>query len=526
MAKFEKIAMVAATSAGVAFYYDGEMILDEEFGLSDQTEMVGINTKICFFPEKKYIEVTQDGISRDELDNPICGDLESEVSVVGLTITISADDTRLTLSDDHGFGYDDAIEIVGELSYSNTTVECAVACIIEDIVDDNTLVLPQGTFLELIGAGVSSASLTGSISRTMPDLDHVVEWNNRLWGCSSAENAVFASKLGDPKNWQYYQGTGLDSYYAQQGTDGAWTGIGLHSNHLVCFKQDSLCKVYGTAPSNYQIVNAEAFGVELGSRKSVVTINDTIFYKSKVGIMAYSGSTPTCISDGFNVAFKDVVAGTEKRKYYASIHKRGGGYELMVLDVEKGVWHKEDNTRFRSCATVGDKLYYVEYDDEPLMCSEELLCSEWIFVCGNTTSAHVGIINPLTPEESRSDMEWMAEFGPFDEYIEEHKIYSKLALRILSYDTEEGTLCNEDYDPLLTEDYENLEVEKYLNVYISIDEGDWEIVENYRPPVTQGEFIPIIPRRCDRYSIKIEGKGDYEIKSLTRRVRRGTFGRL
>lgn len=521
MAKFEKIAMIGLTNDGVSFYYDGEE-KSEVVGLSEQTEMVSINTKLCFFPEKKYIEVTPDGIVADSF-----GDLE--VNLEGLediTITISTEDARLTLDPGHGLGYDDAIEIIGSLSYGAETVDCAVSCIIEDVVDDNTLILPSGTFIELIGEGVQSASFSGTISRTMPELDHIVEWNNRLWGCSNEDNTVYACKLGDPKNWQYFQGTGLDSFYAQQGTDGAWTGIGLHSNHLVCFKQDSICKIYGTAPSNYQVVNAEAFGVELGSRKSIVTINDTIFYKSKVGIMAYTGSVPVCISDKFNVAFKDVVAGTEKRKYYASIHKRTGGYELMVLDVDKGLWHREDTTRFRSCATIGDKLYYIEYDDEPLLCSQELLCSDWLYIGKDAASAHVGIINPIIPEEDRSSIEWMAEFGPFDEFIEEHKIYSKLALRILSHNTEDSILCNENLVPITDENGEEFGIDRYLNVYISLDEGDWELVENYNPPLTQGEFIPIIPRRCDRYSIKIEGKGDYEIKSLTRRIRRGTFGRL
>jgi len=523
MAKFEKIAMIAATGSGVAFYYDGEKILDESTGLSEQTEMVAINTKICFFPEKTYVEVTSEGIVANSYKS-----LESDVSVTGVTITISSEDTRITLPANHGFSYDDAIQITGELSYTGTrsTTSCDVSCIIEDIVNTNTLVLPQATFLELIAAGVTTATLTGHVKRTMPKLDHVVEWNNRLWGCSNEDNTVYASKLGDPKNWQYFQGTGIDSYYAQQGTDGEWTGIGLHSNHLVCFKQDSLCKIYGTAPSNYQVQNAEAFGVELGSRKSVVTINDTIFYKSKVGIMAYTGSVPVCISDKFNSAFTNVVAGTEKRKYYASINRKTGGYELMVFDVDKGVWHKEDTTRFRSCATVGDKLYYIEYDHEVLYCSENLKCSDYLPVGGEADSAHVGIINPLTPDEDAGDMEWMAIFGPFDEYIEEHKIYSKLALRIISNDKKENDICNENLEPICNEFGEFFYLEKYLNVYISLDEGDWELVEHYAQPITQGEFIPIIPRRCDRYSIKVEGKGKYEIKSLTRRIRKGTFGRL
>lgn len=527
MSRFDRIAMTAVTADGVRFFYDGAIVPDVE--LDYGSHMVAINNRMCFFPEKTCIDITKDGLQQGTYRS-----LDASITLaVDTDVTISNEDARITLFSGHGLKYDDAINIEGTLKYtpaggSATTMPITVSCVIEEVVNNNTIVLPRETFIEMTGEGATNVKLASSskIERHVPDLDHVVEWNNRLWGCSSEDNTIYACKLGDPTNWQYYQGTSLDSYYAEQGTDGMWTGIALYSNHLIFFKENYLCRVYGTAPSNFQVANTEAFGVEPGSERSIVTINDTVFYKGRPGIMAYSGGIPYCISDGFNVEFRDVVAGTEKRKYYASIHTKAAGYELMVFDTERGLWHKEDDARFHSCATIGDKLYFIEYKDELFNCSQGLPCSEWLLVGDENVEGTVGIVNPINTYESADNIKWRAVFGPFDEYIEEHKIYSKLALRIKTKNGDNNDITDEEDETIQTDEGIELVQPRTIKVYISIDEGEWELVETYDPPHTNGEFIPIVPRRCDRYSIKLEGEGNCEIKTLTRRVRQGTFGRL
>lgn len=501
--RYNKLAMIALMEdESVAFFFDGEEI-SKVNNISSSTEMIAINTKICFFPEKTYLEVTI-----NNLGEVVIGDyaaLDSAYSTSGglpVTVVVTADNVTMTLGA-HGFGYDDAVNINGSFIYTkddtqktlNTIASAAITA-----VTSTTIELPAGTFLELEGA--TNITFTGTIKRDIPDMDLITEWNNRLWGANSVNNTIYACKLGDPKNWQYYQGTSLDSYYAQQGTDGDWTGVAPYSGHLCFFKESSLCKIYGTAPQNFQIANVECYGVEKGSRRSVVTINDTVFYKSQIGIMAYDGSVPVCISDKFCRDFRNVIAGTENTKYYASIQSKAIGYEMMVLDIDRGLWHKEDNKRMRNACTVNNRLYFAEYEDAELLCSETLLASDYLMMGSSDVAGTVCIANPQNASESYDTLNSMAVFGPFDEYIEEHKIYSKLSLRLLIYT---GTA---------------------LSVFIKLNDGAWELVKSFNPAETHGEVIPIVPRRCDRYSIKIEATGNYEVKSLTRRVRKGTFGKL
>ena len=148
-------------------------------------------------------------------------------------------------------------------------------------------------------------------------------------------------------------------------------------------------------------------------------------------------------------------------------------------------------------------------------------------LCGDgSTTGSVGIVNPVSAYEADYNIKWRAVFGPFDEYIEEHKIYSKLALRLKTDYGPDNDITEENDTAIETGEGFDLVLDRTVKVYISIDEGPWELVETYDPPRTKGDFIPIIPRRCDRYSVMIEGEGKCEIKSLTRRVRKGSFGRL
>lgn len=505
--RFNKIGLIAIdTDDNVSFYYDGVKI-NEVDDISTESIAVAINNRMCFFPQKTVIDITNLGLQEGTYRS-----LEADVTLSAASVTISSADARMVLPVGHGLKYDDAINIhIDEYTPSGGSLVATdfdISCIVEEVIEGistDTIVLPVNTFIEMTGAGVTSFTITGTLKRTMHDLDFVVEWNNRLWGCSNADNTIYASKLGDPSNWNYYQGTGMDSYYAEQGTDEFFTGIAEYSGHLIFFKPNSMTRVYGTAPANYQITNTKAYGVEDGSSASILTINDTVFYKSAIGIMAYQGGIPYCISDKFNTKFKNVVAGTEGTKYYASCILNDKGESkgrVMVYDIAKRMWHAEDDLRFMNACKMGDKIYCTTSSANVLVCDEDVICAPDLMVSTDFVEGTAFVINPDTPTETYDDFEWMAQFGPYDEYIEEHKIYSKLAMRVKA----NGSAS--------------------MKVYISIDEGEWEQVGDYPQVSTKGDFIPIIPRRCDRYSVKIEGKGNCEIKSLTRRVRRGSFGRL
>ena len=64
---------------------------------------------------------------------------------------------------------------------------------------------------------INGAKTSLKLERTMPKMDFVIESGNRLWGCRYGTNAggevvneIYASKLGDFKNWFCYMGLSTD----------------------------------------------------------------------------------------------------------------------------------------------------------------------------------------------------------------------------------------------------------------------------------------------------------------------------
>ncbi|MBR5199588.1 MAG: hypothetical protein IKW20_07140, partial [Bacteroidales bacterium] len=89
-----------------------------------------------------------------------------------------------------------------------------------------------------------------TITRKMPEMDFIVESENRLWGCkygptenNGIVNEIYASKLGDFKNWNCYMGLSTDSYTASVGTDGQFTGAITQPGVVLFFKENCIHKV-------------------------------------------------------------------------------------------------------------------------------------------------------------------------------------------------------------------------------------------------------------------------------------------
>ena len=446
------------------FYYNGTIY--PKLILSDDTQMVAINTRICFFPEKMYFNT-----KTREIGSLTAAAVAENVTVTVTTSTITFPaGTNLNLSSKFVAG--DAVQVT-----ATDDSRLSVSAVIKTVTDDS-VTFPDETFIDVVAEGEESLEATLErivIKRSCPDLDFVMESGNRIWGVSNSDNTIYACKLGDPTNWQYFQNTSMDSYYAEQGTDGEWTGCAAYSTHLLFFKEDCIHKVYGSKPSTFQIETAKCHALEKGSSKSIAIINETVFYKSRLGIMAYSGGTPVLISDNFGTdRYSNAVAGTDGIKYFVSL-LRDSKPELLVFDMEKTLWHKEDDIRAREFCYHNGKLLYINDEDGVLY--------------------EIASDNPMPGE---SEILWRAQLGPFDEFIEDKKVYSKLKTRMTLAELSE------------------------VDIYISVDDGEWEWLQHINADKETSYFVPIVPRRCNKFAIKFSGQGYCKIESLVREYRQGT----
>jgi hypothetical protein len=321
------------------------------------------------------------------------------------------------------------------------------------------------------------------INRSMPIMDYVIEANNRLWGCrygldESGElvNRLYASKLGDFKNWNCYMGVSTDSYYANVGTDGYFTGAVTHLGAALFFKENCLHKVYGSFPAEFTIQDTACRGVQYGCSASMAIVNEVLYYKARNAVCAYDGSLPVAISYVLgNERYYDAVGGAHANKYYISMADGAGNWNLFVYDTEKGLWHREDALHATHFVSYRGEMYCVDAEDRNI-----------ITLLGSG-------------EEDESVVEWMVETGELGVSSPDMKYISRITLRM------------------------SMEVGSEMDIYAQYDLSDeWVHVCHIRGTNLRSFSIPIRPRRCDFMRLKVNGKGMGKIYSMTKTIEQGS----
>ena len=356
------------------------------------------------------------------------------------------------------------------------------------VLNNNTFkIYDVGANYIVIKANIEkSVPYTGAmtIERVMPDIDSgmMIEVNNRLWACSSENNEIYCCKQGDCTNWQAYgDGISTDSFAATVGCEGDFTGIARQNDSVIFFKENWIIKLFGTRPSNYTLATYNAQGVESGSEKSVVWINGVLYYLSPSGVCRYSpGGQPEVISESAfgNVKYKNGVGGRHRNKYFLSAQRddaqtEDDGWELFVFDTEKGLWHKEDDTKTGGCTTYNNLLYYL--NDSTLICAE------------NGTS----LISAMNGAEDEESFEWFFETPNFYEDDFRKKYISKLQLHI-----------NGDHD-------------MHAVIYAQFKpEGAWVKLRHMRYQTKRQAVIPVLVRRSDYLRLRVEGTGYLEVSAI------------
>ena len=318
--------------------------------------------------------------------------------------------------------------------------------------------------------------------REMPEMDFVIESNNRLWGCryglnkdGNFVNEIYASKLGDFKNWNCYAGISTDSYTASVGTDGQFTGAITHLGYPLFFKENCVHKVYGNYPANYQIQTTACRGVQKGCHKSLAILNETLYYKSRSAVCTFDGSLPVEISSALgDIAYDNAVAGVLGNKYYISMRDDKDEYNLFVYDASKGMWHREDNTRVDEFCNSGGNLYFI---DHGLIGIRSVIGKGWL-------------------EDS---VKWSAVTGVIGTGSPDKKYVSRLVVR-LSLEVGATVTFSAEYD----------------------SSGEWEHLFT-KSGTKLGSFsVPIRTRRCDHFRLRISGTGEAKIYSIAKTIEQGS----
>lgn len=326
------------------------------------------------------------------------------------------------------------------------------------------------------------------VERKLPQMDFIVESGNRLWGCNSEKNEIYASKLGDPTNFECFQGISTDSYAVTVGTDGEFTGAVSFRGYIIFFKEHCIHKIYGQNPP-YTVNTSYIRGVQKGSHKSLCVVNETLYYKSPNGICAFEGGVPVDISSALGGAYyTDAVAGVLGNKYYICMSDKNKNRVLFNYDETKNIWHKEDNLDVKEFANHNGNLYFIG-----VMNGEKRLClADGENLYGNFS----GELSGWFLEE---DFYWSCETGIWGLSIPENKYYSNI------------TLC--------------LSGEKGARIHIDFqtdESGKWEKQMSFNANELGSAVLPFTTPRCRFLRIRIRGKGKGKVYFISRTVETGS----
>lgn len=349
----------------------------------------------------------------------------------------------------------------------------------------------------LSGAVDEGELVSGTVSAdvSIPSMDYVVESNNRLWGCKyglvngEVVNEIYASALGSFRVWQRFMNNSQDSYTAQVGTDGPFTGAITQRGYPVFFKENCIHRVSGMTPQSFQIQTTFCRGVQRGSWRSLCVVAENIYYKARDCIMMYDGNMPVSVSGQLGEElYSDARAGVKQDKYYISMKDKDENYVLMVYDTKNGIWWKEDSTKALGFGMAEDELYYIDEINNTLV----------------SVSGSVG-----TVEEA---IDWAAEFN----------LYGVNYRQGSNYD-DPKRVRNNKYISLFKIRME-LEQGAWVKLWIKYDNGEYEYIGEKRGTSLRTFVLPVVPKRCDHVRFKLTGRGGATIYDISRIMEVGGDG--
>nr|DAO82623.1 MAG TPA: stabilization protein [Caudoviricetes sp.] len=348
-----------------------------------------------------------------------------------------------------------------------------------DVADD---------YIVITGLLGSEGSASGAVTvkRVVPDMDFVVEMGNRLWGCSSAKHEIYCSKLGDPTNWNCFMGVAGDSYAATVGTAGDFTGASAYGSSVLFFKEGLIHKVYGSKPSNFQISTVHAPGVQKGSDQSLALVEEVLYYKGVGGVYAYDGNMPQRISEDLGSGmYQGAVGGRWDHRYVISMQELYGWWHMFVFDPRRGCWHRQDDTQMICCADVGEELYYYRQNADGKYRLISMGDSTGYAPRGSASG------NYRAEHQVSGPVAWYAETGDIDATTMDNLTVSQIRLR--------------------------MEIAARSRVRVLLrydDEMAWQEVWGSAGASRRAMTLPLVPRRCGKMRLRLEGTGDCRLYAM------------
>lgn len=308
--------------------------------------------------------------------------------------------------------------------------------------------------------------------------------SNRLWGWDGKQ--IRCCKLGDPSNWDFFDGTAEDSWAVEVHDPDPFTGgISVHG-YPSFYTEHRRYRVYGSEPEAYQLGEQDCSGVRAGCEKSLAAIDGALYYVSRAGIMQDTGGVPACVSEALGLLrLSQAVGAGHQQRYYVTGRDQDGQLHNLILDTRIGAWIDEGCRNVVSYAEAAGVMHEADIDTED---------GDRLTIRAYEPGSPMG---DGSQEPAQSSV---AETNDFSLSQPNRKRVHRVQLRFV---IGSGTS---------------------LTVAIRYDSsGPWVTVKQLQGDSRKRSvYLPVLPRRCDHFRLRFEADGDWELHSLALDLRQGS----
>jgi hypothetical protein len=373
-------------------------------------------------------------------------------------------DNRIYVADGTSFKRDTTV--LGTISNSEK-------CLIE--FNKFILIFPDMKYYDTEDNVFGSFANGTIVTDANPVIQRATVHNNRVFGFNGVN--VYASKQGDFKEWNVFDGLLTDSWATDVAGADDFVAIGTYQNHVVLQTGTRMFELYGYNPSNFQIQET----VKIGAiSKEYAEVNSVLYFANPNGIYAYSGGVPRKISENISGFIVKAILGATDKFLYAALYLADDmagpnlRYKLFRLDTTNGLW-----------TTLSDEEGVVTFLKESTM------------IAVLTRTGSIKTFDMPTPIVIPDvGIEYQKNYKPFRLITRELREYfGKANIKKVEIHAEMGDGAE-------------------LAVYIKGDaDVDWTLASYFLASTERNLMLPVnVSKNC--YKIKIEGRGYVKLNAM------------
>lgn len=365
-----------------------------------------------------------------------------------------------------------------------------------------------------------------TIKRPVPDLDYFTASGNRIYGVRFSQedgttiNSIYVSSASDIFDFSINT-QGYSAWEGTVGETGAFTGIASLGSSVYAFKRDCAVRVAGSG-ANISTHVLHVPGVSYGAFRSLAEHEGYLYYKGDAGIYRFNGEYAQLISEAFgDRVYTGGCGAFLGNKYYVSLQRAMTEQDAEELPVFPS----------RNKSALGWLADFIQWLREYHYATYSAACYPLFVMDTSAGTWTVESVDAFTFMASDINTLYMAENGRAVEAITQ----GRQDIDLVSAWAEEDDFdwwCQSGTQGYETPDEKHLgrllvrmrlKPETVVRVMMQYDnETTWETVATIQDAGIRQTVVPIIPRRCDVYRMRIEGHGECRIYGITKTIEGGS----